>query len=222
VHEGPEDFFLSSKARYQNSQDDEDAAELFFAIRNMLNHGLDVEWDETVVKAMAVLEEPEKTTKPAMEAAVETVARKKTKTEEKARLKVDVSEALPIPPTPYELNRPGAHIDRYRMTPSLYGQQTRTKQGALTEEGIREPGEEINFLTSLMVGGKEAVRPDNPTIPSRYFDIQSHMHYTDNYGNRVNFEIDDIDPDVWLRGPGFKDRDGNLYPEGGFPTLECV
>jgi len=51
VRENAHDYFLSAKARFQNSGDVEDAAELYFAARNMANHGHDVEWDDILKSA---------------------------------------------------------------------------------------------------------------------------------------------------------------------------
>lgn len=203
MREGPEDFFLSSKARYQNSQDDEDAAELFFAVRNMLNHGLEVDWDETVVKAMDVLEEPEVANKPSMEAAV---SRTKKRTKGSHIPKVGVEPKTPeltqpLRPTPYEIQGPIHEVDRYRIAPWLFRPQTRTLPGGVTEDGTPEKGQDIQFLENLMIGGREATKPDSPVIPSRHFDIQSHMYYIDNHGNRVNFTLEDLDPEIWLKGP---------------------
>ncbi len=52
MRENAHDYFLSAKARFQNSGDVEDAAELYFAARNMANHGHDVEWDDVLMKAL--------------------------------------------------------------------------------------------------------------------------------------------------------------------------
>jgi len=50
VRENAHDYFLSAKARYQNSGDIEDAADLYFAVKNMAEHGHEVEWDSTLQK----------------------------------------------------------------------------------------------------------------------------------------------------------------------------
>ena len=201
MREGPEDFLLSSKARYQNSQDEEDAAELFFAIRNMLNHGLDVIWDDTITKAMEELKKPNETSRRSMEAAV---TRVKPKVKPESIPKVEPKppeESKPLPPTPLEIQGPIRYVDRYRIGPWLFTQQTRTLPGGVTEDGTPEKGQDIAFMESLMIGGREATKSDSPVIPSRYFDIQSHMYYIDNYGNRVNFTMKDLDPSIWLEGP---------------------
>ena len=57
MRENAHDYFLSAKARYQNSGDIEDAAELYFAVKNMAEHGHEVEWDDTLQKMDAELEQ---------------------------------------------------------------------------------------------------------------------------------------------------------------------
>jgi len=57
VRESPQDFFLSAKARFQKSEDIEDAAELFFASRNLIHHGVEFEWDDTLQKMDVLLKE---------------------------------------------------------------------------------------------------------------------------------------------------------------------
>ena len=52
MRENAHDYFLSAKARFQVSDDLEDAAELYFAARNMANHGHEVEWDDVLMKAI--------------------------------------------------------------------------------------------------------------------------------------------------------------------------
>ena len=57
MRETPQDFFLNAKARFEASQDVEEAAELYFASRNLINHGLEFEWDDTLQKMDVLLKE---------------------------------------------------------------------------------------------------------------------------------------------------------------------
>ena len=41
MRESPQDYFLNAKARFQLSLDEDDAAELYFACHNLVNHDLD-------------------------------------------------------------------------------------------------------------------------------------------------------------------------------------
>ena len=50
MQENAEQYFLSTKARFQLSEDEEDAAELYFAAHNLANHGHEVEWDTILEK----------------------------------------------------------------------------------------------------------------------------------------------------------------------------
>ena len=55
MQENAEQYFLSSKARFQLSEDEEDAAELYFAAYNLANHGHEVDWDSTLKKMETIL-----------------------------------------------------------------------------------------------------------------------------------------------------------------------
>lgn len=55
MQEDAHDYFLSAKARFQNSEDEEDAADLYFAAQNLANHGHEVEWDATLQKMEGLL-----------------------------------------------------------------------------------------------------------------------------------------------------------------------
>ena len=57
MQEDAEQYFLSTKARFQISEDAEDAAELYFAAHNLANHGHEVEWDSTLEKMQDLLKE---------------------------------------------------------------------------------------------------------------------------------------------------------------------
>jgi len=50
VQENAHDYFLSAKARFQKSDDEDDAADLHFACQNLTNHGHDLEWDDVLQK----------------------------------------------------------------------------------------------------------------------------------------------------------------------------
>lgn len=55
MREDAHDYFLNAKSRFETSQDDDDAADLFFAVRNLAHHGHEVEWDDTLQKMDALL-----------------------------------------------------------------------------------------------------------------------------------------------------------------------
>lgn len=57
MQEDAEQYFLSTKARFQLSEDTEDAAELYFAAHNLANHGYEVEWDSTLEKMEDLLKD---------------------------------------------------------------------------------------------------------------------------------------------------------------------
>ena len=59
MRESPQDFFLNNKARFQISSDIEDAAALYFACHNLINNGLDFDWDSTLQKMEDLLKEQE-------------------------------------------------------------------------------------------------------------------------------------------------------------------
>ena len=64
MRESPQDFFLNTKARFQSSSDIEDAADLYFACHNLINHGMDFEWDDTLQKMEDLLKEQEVEVEP--------------------------------------------------------------------------------------------------------------------------------------------------------------
>ena len=145
MQEGPEDFFLSSKARYQKTQDDEDAAELFFAIRNMTNHGLEVEWDDTLLKAKRDLE-----------------AFTGTKVEEKPKSK----------PEGKIRGRTQTHRERLFGTKRTEDspEVVRTTGHLYEEKGIESEDGVKTITTVRQPGGREATQYNRPTIPSQHFD----------------------------------------------------
>jgi len=64
VRESPQDYFLNAKARFQLSLDEDDAAELYFACHNLVNHDLDFDWDDTLSKMEEILKEQEVVVEP--------------------------------------------------------------------------------------------------------------------------------------------------------------
>jgi len=57
VQETPQEHFLNAKARFQKHYDEEDAAELLFACNNLINHGIELDWDNTLQKMEDILKE---------------------------------------------------------------------------------------------------------------------------------------------------------------------
>lgn len=57
MRESAQDFFLNTKARFQSSLDIEDAADLYFACYNLINHDIDFDWDSTLQKMENLLKE---------------------------------------------------------------------------------------------------------------------------------------------------------------------
>ena len=64
MRESPQDYFLNAKARFQLSLDEDDAAELYFACHNLVNHDLDFDWDDTLSKMEEVLKEQKVVVEP--------------------------------------------------------------------------------------------------------------------------------------------------------------
>jgi hypothetical protein len=60
VQETPQEHFLNAKARFQKHYDEEDAAELLFACNNLINHGIELDWDNTLQKMEDILKEKAK------------------------------------------------------------------------------------------------------------------------------------------------------------------
>ena len=189
MRESPKEYLLSSKARYQNSQDIEDAADVFFAIRNMLNHGLEVDWDDVILKK--VLEEVGET-KDSIGPAVE------PKGKSKPRQKLKIGET------------PIAEIERnvVREKPDDFDEEKdkfRTDQGQITgphkawkttsgnEEGAVSEAEVYQYVKWGLPGarqrGKGAVggTGEEWEIPSRHHD---------NVPVLVPLTLDQIDPDI--------------------------
>lgn len=64
MRESPQDYFLNTKARFQVSLDVDDAAELYFACHNLVNHNLDFDWDDTLSKMEDLLKEQQVVVEP--------------------------------------------------------------------------------------------------------------------------------------------------------------
>ena len=64
MRESPQDYFLNTKARFQLSLDEDDAAELYFACHNLVNHELDFDWDDTLSKMEEILKEQKVVVEP--------------------------------------------------------------------------------------------------------------------------------------------------------------
>ena len=60
MQETPQEHFLNAKARFQKHYDEEDAAELLFACNNLINHGMELDWDNTLQKMEDILKEKAK------------------------------------------------------------------------------------------------------------------------------------------------------------------
>ena len=206
MQESPEDFFLNSKARFQNTQDEEDAAELYFAIRNMANHGLEVEWDGILEKAMekvrgevgAPVSDPGDVEVPTF---VEPTA------EEKRRERLFGSGPKRAPET------------RVRITPKLTRIKTRTRPGGKDSEGRPTPGEEFKITTLRMPGSREATQYNRSIVPSRKFDIQSLFHYVGSDGKTYQMTPRQIKNTYWVlyeNTPAqLKEKERELIPDGG-------
>jgi len=181
VREGPKEYFLSSKARYQQTLDDEAAADLFFAIRNMANHGLDVEWDDILEKALErVGPETEKPEISPEEIRGLTAREKRLQRLRQAHSRFDEGE--------------GPKGSRVGVTPMLVEQKTAPpKQAGYDSEGRPLPNETQEFYSAKrMPGTREAGQSNSPIIPSRHFDIQSLFRYTDADGKVQNMTAQDI------------------------------
>ena len=200
--ENAEDYFLSSKARYQQSQDDEDAAELFFAIRNMLNHGLDVEWDDTLLKMEEVLKAKGVETRESMEPV--TTNQRKPGVRPKERLREDTKRRGGPPPQVPSGPDP-ADSDKYIIDPHLVRRKTGSKSLGVDEQGKSLGSEEYLYDTMRMVGSREAKQANTSIIPSRAFDVPALLPFA---------KIKDIDPNIFFNNTieELKEKENELVP----------
>lgn len=204
--EDASEFFLSSKARYQNSGDPEDAAELYFAIRNMVHHGMDVEWDRVLLKAMEDLGDPEK---PLLE-------RPEEKPKQRLGAAVEGKEKVRKPGI---RPRGAERRDRYRIDPHLMEMRRRTMPGGEDHSGEKLPSETQDYYASRMVGRREAKGSNVDVIPSRYFNIGSYLRYKDKFGDWQNLDLTDIDTSIWFHNTLeelYEKRDEKVPGDAGY------
>ena len=149
MRESPREYLLSSKSRYQNSQDVEDAADVFFAIRNMLNHGLEVDWDDVILKK--VLEEVGET-KDSMGPAVSEGKGEKTK----QRLRTEQGEKVGTTPKLRATTKdPDKMRDQFNIEQGLPKKYTKPKKISGDDEGEASEVEWHTYHRWGLVGARQ-------------------------------------------------------------------
>ena len=132
VQETPQEHFLNAKARFQEHYDEEDAANLLFACNNLVNHGIELDWDDTLHKMEEILKEK-------AQAKVEEVLAEPEKEKKRGKLYVEDDEERRSDRIGISHYR---YVDREDNSDRSEREQTggatgrRKKGGAISEESL--------------------------------------------------------------------------------------
>jgi len=198
VQETPQEHFLNTKARFQKHYDEEDAAELLFACNNLINHGIDLDWDNTLQKMEDILKEKAKVV------AEEALATE----EEKKRRRRLIREG------PEQRRKDLVSLDplRSRMNPETgvsekekYGQTkvSRKKSGTAPAEGLSE------------------IR-DYKTAPMAFDIPETEYEAMDREGTPGRRQGDPVSYLGYLSGKGGRYRHISMADDGGLEHIQTL
>ena len=168
MQETPQEHFLNAKARFQKHYDEEDAAELLFACNNLINHGMELDWDNTLQKMEDILKEKAKV-----------VAEEALATEEKEKKPVRVRRVERDPSARSDL----MGISYLTSAGEGEGEARKDRRGG----GVMRPGkrENIDFASlrdfktlpiTFRFGDNERQRLRDAKIPGAREDLLSYVN----------------------------------------------